>query len=301
MIATEDIEAGGLRFRTDLAGPEDGPLALFLHGFPNSRHSWRAQLEHLAGAGYRCAAPDQRGYSPGARPAGVASYDAALIVQDAVDIAAALGADRFHLVGHDWGGQIAWLTAIAHPGRLLSLSVLSRPHPAAFARAFREDPAQANRSRHHKAFQDPGMADRLLADGAAPLRNTLVYENASGLFGPGDGREGKRRMSDEVAEAHLSVLRDRDGLDAALNWYRAAFGGGSTLARPDAPKVAARTLYLWGNEDMSVGRMAAEATADFVRGPYRFVEIDGAGHFLAEETPDRVNAELRAHLEAADG
>jgi len=300
MIETVEIEAGGLRFRTNCAGPESGEVVMFLHGFPQSRNSWRAQMQALAGAGYRCIAPDQRGYSPGARPEGVDAYHVDRIVEDVINIADAVEAERFHLVGHDWGGQIAWMTAIAAPERLLSLSVLSRPHPAAFARAMKHDAKQAGRSGHHKRFQDPAMAETLLANNAESLRNSLIFENAKGVFAQG-GEGVKRRMSDAQAEEHLEVLRDPGALDAALNWYRAAFGGASTLARPDTPKITVPTLYIWGTEDGTVGRMAAEGTVDFIEAPYHFVEIEGAGHFLAEESPDRVNAALLAHLESVNG
>lgn len=294
-IETTLIGAGGLTFTADRAGPDGIETALFLHGFPNSRHSWGRQLEAVAEAGFRGIAPDQRGYSPDARPAGIDAYHTDRLVGDVIAIADQLEARRFHLVGHDWGGQVAWLTAMRHPERLLSLAVLSRPHPAAFARALAHDPAQAERSRHHKAFQDPAMADLLLEDNARVIRNTLAFENAEGLFGTG-GAPPKRRMDEDLVAAHLSVLGERAAMDAALNWYRAAFAGRSALARADAPKVTVPTLYLWGTEDMSVGRTAAEATGGFVDAPFEFVALDGAGHFLAEEEPDMVNEALIAHL-----
>lgn len=300
MIETVEIKAGGFRFRADCAGPESAPVVILLHGFPQSRNSWRSQITALANAGFRCIAPDQRGYSPGARPEGIEDYHVDLIVQDVLNLADAVGAERFHLVGHDWGGQIAWLTAIAAPGRLLSLTVLSRPHPAAFARAMTEDAKQAGRSGHHKRFQDPAMAEILLANGAESLRNSLTFENAKGVFAQG-GSGMKRRMSDKQAKEHLAVLCDPGALDAALNWYRAAFAGGSTLARTDVPKIKVPTLYVWGNEDGTVGRIAAEGTADFVDAAYRFLEVNGAGHFLAEETPDAVNSALLEHLESVNG
>lgn len=300
MIDTVEINAGGFRFKANVAGPDDGPTIILLHGFPQSRNSWAEQMMALSAEGYRCIAPDQRGYSPGARPAPIEAYHVDHLVQDVLDIADAVGADGFHLVGHDWGGQIAWLTAITAPDRLLSLTVLSRPHPAAFAQAMKSDAAQAGRSGHHKRFQDPDMAATLLADNAQSLKNSLTYENAKGVFAQG-GNGVKRRMPDEVAEAHLAVLRDPGALNAALNWYRAAFAGGSTLARADVPKITVPTLYIWGTEDGTVGRMAAEGTAAFIDAAFRFVEIDGAGHFLAEEVADRVTAALRQHLESVNG
>ena len=132
----------GLTFTTDVAGPADGPLVLLLHGFPESRHSWREALPALAEAGYRAVAPDQRGYSAGARPdpADLSNYSFDKLVADALAIAAAAGHEgkRFHLVGHDWGGQVSWGVADAHPERLASLTVLSRPHPLSFRRAMQD-------------------------------------------------------------------------------------------------------------------------------------------------------------------
>ena len=135
MTETMRIPVGGLSFAVDVAGPRDGAAVLLLHGFPETRHMWRHQVAALAAAGHRAIAPDQRGYSAGARPVGEAHYASEAIVGDALALMDAMGHERFHLVGHDWGGQIAWLIAAGHGARLLSLSVLSRPHPAAFARA----------------------------------------------------------------------------------------------------------------------------------------------------------------------
>ena len=128
-----NIVCGELSFDAVAAGPEDGELVLLLHGFPQTHHTWRHALPALADAGFRAVAPNQRGYSAGARPDGVDAYRTELLVADALAMADVLGADRFHLVGHDWGGQLAWLIAAHHPKRLQTLSVLSRPHPTAFA------------------------------------------------------------------------------------------------------------------------------------------------------------------------
>jgi pimeloyl-ACP methyl ester carboxylesterase len=163
----------GLTFTADVAGPVDGPLVLLLHGFPESRHSWREALPELAKAGYRAVAPDQRGYSPGARPDPVdlSNYAFDKLVNDALEIAAAAGCEarRFHLVGHDWGGQVSWGVANTNPQRLASLTVLSRPHPLAFRRAL-QDPKgdQKHRSRHHGKFLEPETGRLLTEDNAKP-------------------------------------------------------------------------------------------------------------------------------------
>jgi pimeloyl-ACP methyl ester carboxylesterase len=293
------VEAGGLAFTVDVAGPHDGPLVLLLHGFPQTRHTWRAELQALAAAGYRAMAPDQRGYSPGARPATVDDYRVEHLVADVLALADATGptgraeppadggapegsgGQRFHLVGHDWGGQIAWMTAAHHPDRVRSLSVISRPHPRAFVRAMTDDPAQADRSSHHRSFLRPEATDELVAGGGRRVRRLL-------------GRAG---VPPADAEAYLAVLGDRAAMDAAVNWYRAA--GGSGLRADDVPSVPMPTLYVWGDEDQSVGRPAAEGTGEFVDGPYRFVEVPGVGHFVTDEAPEVFPPLLLEHLAQA--
>ena len=171
--------APGLIFDVLVGGAADAPLVLLLHGFSESLHMWRAQVPALAAAGYRAVAPSQRGYSSGARPdpADPANYHFDRLVADALDLVAACGhaERRFHLVGHDWGGSIAWGLADRYPDRLASLTVLSRPHPNAFNRALQmPDGDQAYRSRHHKAFLEPDAGPLLLADGARRLRGRLA-------------------------------------------------------------------------------------------------------------------------------
>src|SRR6516225_2010589 len=130
------------QFSADTVGSADAPCVVLLHGFPQSRHTWQRVLPALLKAGFHAIAPDQRGYSPGVRPAGVSPYITERLVADVIDIVNTIGASRVHLVGHDWGGQVAWMAAAHHPERVASLSVLSRPHPAAFARALDVDPEQ---------------------------------------------------------------------------------------------------------------------------------------------------------------
>jgi pimeloyl-ACP methyl ester carboxylesterase len=266
-----------LSFTIDAAGPAGGVLVLLLHGFPESRHSWRAALPELGKAGYRAVAPDQRGYSPGARPdpANLDNYRFDRLVDDAIDIADAAGAadKRFHLVGHDWGGQVAWGVACKHPDRLASLTVLSRPHPLSFRRALQDDPDQKHRSRHHGKFLEADTADKLLADDAKAMRG--------GLFG---------QSAASVAQ-HLSVLGTKPALEAALAWYRANKG----LAGDFGP-VKVPTLYIWGDADATVGRVAAEGTGEFVAAAYAMEILPGVGHFVMDQAASRSTELLLAHL-----
>ena len=281
MIEVKAVETGpGLVFDALVDGPEDAPLVLLLHGFAESFHTWRSQLPTLAAAGYRAVAPSQRGYSPGARPdtADAANYEFDNLVADAMNVAAACGtADgRFHLVGHDWGGSIAWGIADRYPNRLASLTVLSRPHPNAFNRALQmADGEQARRSQHHKAFLDPNAATRLLADDAQWLRERLAHSGVPA----------------EAIERHISVLGNAPTMEAALTWYRARGAIRAPLGAVGVP-----VLYIWGDADDTVGRAAAEGTRDFVSGPYQFEILPDVGHFAADQVPDRVSELLLAHI-----
>jgi pimeloyl-ACP methyl ester carboxylesterase len=274
--------APSLTFDALAAGKPGAPLVLLLHGFAESMRCWAAQVEALAAAGYRAIAPSQRGYSPGARPdtADTANYHIDRLMDDAMAIVAASGYDdrRFHLAGHDWGGSIAWALADKYPERLASLTVLSRPHPNAFNRALlATDSEQAQRSRHHTAFLEPDAADVVLADDARWLRERLA---ANGVPAP-------------AIAAHLAVLGNRPAMEAALAWYRARGAIRGPLGAVRVP-----TLYIWGDADDTVGRVAAEGTVDFVTAPYRFETLPGVGHFAADQAPEQVSALMLQHIKA---
>ncbi|MBN9086662.1 MAG: alpha/beta hydrolase [Reyranella sp.] len=270
----------GGTFTADVAGPAGGPLVLLLHGFLESRHSWREALPVLAAAGYRCVAPDQRGYSPGARPdpADLSNYAFDKLVNDALEIAAASGDDgkRFHLVGHDWGGQVSWGVANAYPERLASLSVLSRPHPLSFRRALADPNGdQKHRSRHHFRFLEPETGPMLIEDNARRLRE--------GLFG--------QNVEQAAIEEHMSVLGNRDAIEAALAWYRSNKG-----LSGDFGSIKVPTLYIWGDADATVGPDAAKGTGDFVIAAYAMEVLPGVGHFVMDQAPAKATELILAHI-----
>jgi pimeloyl-ACP methyl ester carboxylesterase len=255
---------------------------LLLHGFAESMHCWRAQVEALGDAAYRAMAPSQRGYSTGARPDSrdASHYHIDRLMDDAMAIVAACGYGeaRFHLAGHDWGGSIAWALADRHAERIASLTVLSRPHPNAFNRALEmPDGDQKHRSRHHTAFLEPDAAEVVLADDAKWLRERWA---ANGIPAA-------------AVEKHLAVLGNKEAMQAALAWYRAR----GAIRGPLGP-IRVPTLYIWGDADDTVGRVAAEGTVDFIAASYRFEMLPGVGHFPADQAPDRVSELLLEHLTA---
>ena len=268
----------GLVFRARAAGPADGRLVLLLHGFPQTSRCWAAQIDALARAGYRAVAFDQRGYSPGARPADVAAYKPALLVGDVLGVADALRAERFDLVGHDFGGMVAWMVAGHHSERIRTLTVASTPHPAAFRAAYRDTHAdQGERSEYMRTFRagDRGaMEQSLLADDAAALR---------GIYGG---------IAGDVVDEYVAVLSEPGALVAAIDWYRSMSGTASAAT----PPASMPTLYAWGDRDPALGRAAAETTAGLVTGPYRFAVLDGVGHWIPELAGDRFTPLLLEHL-----
>ena len=269
-----DVPVGELTFRARVDGPEDGELVLLLHGFPQSSHEWRHLLPPLGRAGFRAVAPDQRGYSPGARPQGVEHYARDHLVADVLAIADWLGGHTFHVVGHDWGAAIAWAVAGLYPDRVRTLTALSVPHPAAFGAALRGDDDQRRRSTYMDVYRaEGGVAEQtLLADDAAKLRATFT-------------RSG---LTDDI-EPYVSLLREPGALTAALDWYRARQTG-------SVGPVTAPTVLVWGADDHAVGRAAIEACGEHVDGPFRLEVLEGVGHWIPEQAPDRLERIVLAHL-----
>ncbi len=272
------IEVDGLLFDALAAGPEGGELVLLLHGFPQTSYSYRRQVPALAGAGFRVVAPDQRGYSPGARPAAVEAYAIPQLVADVVGMADALGRESFHLVGHDWGAAVAWFTALLHPERVTSLVAISVPHPFAFAEALGSPSGeQARMSGYMERFRAADAEERFLANDAALLR---------GLY-RGSG------LTAEDVQVYVDALGTPEAIGAALNWYRATELG-RTAGRMTPIRMP--TMYVWSTGDVALGREGAELTEKYVEGPYRFEVLEGISHWIPEQAAARLNELLLEHL-----
>ena len=260
------------------AGPADGRLVLLLHGFPQTSWSWRHVIPTLADAGYRVVAPDQRGYSPGARPEGVEAYRMPHLVGDVLGMLDALGADRCDVVGHDWGAAVAWQLAGRHPERVRTLTAVSVPHPLAFVDALRTDADQRQRSRYMQLFQVEGKAEEVL------LRN-----DDGGLrtfFG------GVEATAD--VDRYLALMHEPGVLTKCLSWYRA-----QNLADIEGMgAITVPTMHVWSDGDTALGPVAAHATAQHVTAPYRFEVLHGISHWIPEEAPAQLAGWLLEHLAA---
>lgn len=260
----------GLTFPVADSGGTDAPAVVLLHGFPQEPSCFDPVVALLHRAGLRTLVPAQRGYVASARPTRRADYRLRELTADVVGLLDAAGIDRAHVVGHDWGGSQAWALGASHPDRVASLTALSTPHPAAFATALTAS-TQGLRSWYMAFFQLPALPEAMVG---RTLARTL---RRSGL-----------------PESHVeryAAAMDPGTLTGALNWYRGIpFSG-----RPNVGRVWVPTTYVWGRHDFALGRAAAERTARYVSGPYRFVDLD-AGHWLPETQPDAVAEAVLEHV-----
>jgi len=263
----ERIAARGLTFEVRLDGPADGEPVLLLHGFPQDSRVWGPISERLHAAGLRTVVPNQRGYSPDARPGPVEAYRVTECAADAAALLDALGIESAHVVGHDWGAVAAWNLAGRHPEHVRTLTAVSVPHPAAAAQAIALDPEQQQLSSYIGLFRQAGTAEQaLLADDAKLLRAMLVE---SGLTEP-------------FIERYVEAVSDRAVLTAGLNWYRAL----TLLDLDGLGPITCPTTYVWGDRDTFFGKFSVERCADHVSGPYQHVPLPGVTHWIPEQEPE---------------
>ncbi|MBW0292024.1 haloalkane dehalogenase [Rhodococcus sp. MH15] len=265
--STYEIPVGDLTFDVLISGPDDGIPLVALHGFPESAASWGKVTPLLTAAGYRVIAPNQRGYSAGARPEGVDAYKIEHLVADVVALLDALGLSDAHLVGHDWGSAVAWQVAGRHPNRIRSLTAISVPHPTAFGWALREDEDQKQRSSYIGLLRQEGKAEEVLSE-----------DNFRRLRAMFDGQ-----IDPEFADEHIRVLSGEGALTGALNWYRAMTRDFGDIDRTTVP-----TTYVWSTGDTALGRAGAERCGEFVDAPYEFVVLDGGSHWIPEERAEEL-------------
>jgi pimeloyl-ACP methyl ester carboxylesterase len=281
------LHANGIRFAAVADGPEDGPLVLLLHGFPELCRSWRHQLPALAGAGYRAVAPDLRGYG---ETESRGPYDLRTLAADVAGLIEALGREHAVVVGHDWGGVIAWAVAHLHRDRVERLVVLNAPHPRALREELFASGEQRKRSRYIFQFQVPLLPERRLSrDNGAAIARALRGGSHVREAWPPEELEHYRRAFDEPRK-----------LRGPLAYYRTAFRSAVLRRRSGlGPPIEAPTLVVWGMRDrfLAPGFADEQRLVRYARN-VEVVRIDDAGHFVQNEAPERVNEELIRWLEA---
>jgi pimeloyl-ACP methyl ester carboxylesterase len=277
-LSERTIATHGIHLHAFEAGPADGPLLILLHGFPEPAFAWKAQIGPLAAAGFRVLAPDQRGYDRSDKPKGVSAYGLDRLVGDVLGLIAAAGRERAFLAGHDWGGAVAWWTAITHPERVAKLAILNMPHLGVFRKHLRRSPAQLARSSYILAFQVPWLPERLLRrnDWALAVRG-LCESARPGTFSAAD-------------LARYREAWERPGaMTAMIDYYRAALR--SPPKQPLDQRVRVPTLLLWGARDRFLGREMALPSIDRCDDG-RLVFLETATHWLQHEEPEEVNRRL---------
>ena len=272
-----DIAVGDVTLHVREMG--QGPLVIFLHGFPDCSYTWRHQLPALAAAGFHAVAPDLRGYGGSSRPKGVGSYSVRALAGDVAGLVTALGEEQADVVAHDWGGGAAWTFAMLHPEKLRRLAILNAPHPAAFVRRLRSL-EQLTRSWYMFAFQLPLVPELALA------RNDFAAIRSA--FRAASVRPGA--FTDADVEQHVDALRPPGALSAALNYYRAAFRTfGPNAVRPR--RIEHPVLVLWGDKDPYLVSELADPGSEWTTAA-RTLHVPEAGHWIQHDVPELVNDEL---------
>jgi pimeloyl-ACP methyl ester carboxylesterase len=279
------LPTNGIRLHAAAAGPPDGPLVVLLHGFPEFWYGWRHQIAALAAAGLRILAPDQRGYNLSDKPSGIAAYTLDRLAGDVLGLADSLGCARFAVVGHDWGGVVAWHLATRYPERISRAAVLNAPHPATLRRYARGHPSQALRSWYVGFFQLPSMPELALRAGDFwMLRRVLRRSSRGGVFTADDFRIYREAWGQPGA------------LGAGLNWYRALR---RDVRRLPLAAIRVPVRVIWGDRDAFLDRGLAEAGIALCdRG--EVFHLPDATHWVQHERPDEVNRLLIDFLTKRD-
>ena len=287
--------ASGIELDVWDTGPRIAPALIFLHGFPESHRTWRHQIAHLSGR-FRCIAPDQRGYRGSSKPPRVDDYTADKLIGDVFQLADALGVGEFTILGHDWGGALAWGVATLGQlqGRVTRAVIANAPHPVLFPRALWLSPAQRQASQYAREFRNPEQ-DQLVRDHGlgALLLKVIRHERP------------RPPMEPEEQADLLAGWQDRDAAFAMLNWYRASsvqfpamdapFALPAGYYDPPLPPLTIPTLVIWGMQDEALLPVNLAGLDDHVK-DLEVVRLPDAGHFVTWEAPREVNAALDRFL-----
>ena len=283
-IRHAEAEVNGVRLHYAAAG--SGPLVMFVHGFPEFWYEWRGQLLDF-GRDHLAVAPDMRGYNLSSRPTDLDDYAVPKLVEDIRALAEHLGHPRFTLVAHDWGGAVAWVFAMMHPGMLERVVLINAPHPAVFARLLKDDPAQQKASQYMLLFRSPHAEAMLSADDHGALRQAL-------------GDVWTKRFSEEDRRMYLEAWSRPGGLTGGLNWYRAARVGPPAADEPSRslvdpstlPVIEVPTLVIWGEQDRALTTGNLDGLDRHVR-KLTITRVPEGTHWVVHEQPELITREIR--------
>jgi pimeloyl-ACP methyl ester carboxylesterase len=284
-VAAEErfIAVNGLNLHTIVAGPLDGPLVILLHGFPECWYTWRKQIKPLVEAGYRVVVPDQRGYNLSDKPHGIHNYRLEALSADVVELIRSFEREKAIVVGHDWGGVVAWYLAMHHPQVVEKLIVMNAPHPAAYLREIRDNPAQQRKSWYIGFFQIPIVPEELF--GHDPIESARFFFRRSAI--------NQDAFSSFDIHVMATALAQPEALTSALNWYRASVR--NPAAYQDVRYTAVPTLLIWAEDDIALGRSLTYGLDQWLSN-LQIHTIPHCGHWVQNEAPDEVNARLLAFL-----
>jgi len=267
-IEIKTISANGYIFKVRCLGSPDLPAIIFLHGWPETSFMWEAAMQHFHKLGFYCIAPDQRGYSSGARPKSIKSYFIDHLIEDVRSLSNKLGLERFHLVAHDWGAEVGWKYIETYPEAIISFNALAVPHGSAFRKAIEADKTQRKKSWYMGFFQIPGIPEwSLKSANFKRLRSVWTHQ------------------SEEEVEEYIEHFKEKGALTASINWYRANI---NFFKQPKSNRIRQKytgpVMLIYGNQDVAVTKTAVE-----------FNEKD-ASHWLIQEKPDEVLQLLQEHI-----
>ncbi|RIK32253.1 MAG: alpha/beta hydrolase [Anaerolineae bacterium] len=269
------IETNGVRLHVVQAGPKSGIPVILLHGFPEFWYGWRKQIPALVNAGCRVIVPDQRGYNLSDKPKDKKDYGIFTLVDDVLGLIHALDYEKVNLVGHDWGGGVAWTFAMTHPEKLHKLTILNSPHPAVYLKSLKRDPDQIRRSWYWLFFQLPRLAEKILS--ANDFRELIRALRNSAK---------KHTFTDADIEKYKEAWSQPGAITSMLNWYRAAFQFPPKM--PEDMRVKVRTLMMWGMKDFALSHRLARPSMDYCD-DRNLILFPESTHWVHLDAADEVN------------
>jgi pimeloyl-ACP methyl ester carboxylesterase len=262
-----NVKIDNLTFTCRIAGMENTrETIILLHGFPETSIMWHDFIKLLDNNGFRVIAPNQRGYSSGARPLKISDYSIEKLSKDIIDIADEFNLDSFHLVGHDWGSAVGWHVVSNNPNRILTWSALSVPHLDAFINSIATNPEQQEKSQYIKFFKKPILPEIYF--------KICFYKNLKKIW---------NQSSTVEINSYLEIFRQKNALKSALNWYRANFNDNQNIIG----EIKAPTLIIYGLDDMAIGEVSVDNSIQYLKGKFRIEKLN-AGHWLIQESYNEV-------------